>query len=596
MLTRSLQVLYGSQTGTAQDLAERIGREALRYHFSVKVMEMDDFQIQLLPEQQFVVFVCSTTGQGEEPDNMKSFWKFMLRKDLSRSSLTKTQFGVLGLGDSSYPKFNFAAKKLHKRLLQLGADAIVNPGLADDQHDLGPDAVVNPWLEEFWEKSLLLFPLPEGLIQLDKKLLLPSKYSIQIISDEESNQDNDSEDQSTFSMKNPYFATVTENQNVTASDHFQDVRLISFDLNGSGITYSPGDVAMIQPHNSEENVKKFFEVFQHLNQNQRFMIKPNNSETKLPLQWILNMPFTLENCVRHYWDLQCVPRRYFFELLAKFSTDELEQEKLEELSSSEGQQDLFTYCNRPRRTLVEVLYDFSKSAAQVPIEYLFDLIPVIKPRAFSIASSLKVNPQQLQVLVAVVEYKTKLSEPRQGLCSKWLSRLTPGRKVPLWIRKGTLRFPSDPKTPVIMVGPGTGCSPFRSFIDEERNSWACGGVRRHLSLFFGCRSKSKDFFFAHEWLPLQQQEQLNLFCAFSRDQPDKIYVQHLIEKEAEILSDLIVQRGAWIFIAGNAKEMPDQVSDALRKVLSSTCMTDDQADIYLKQMLNQSRLQLETWA
>ena len=275
--------------------------------------------------------------------------------------------------------------------LATGADAIVNPGLADDQHDLGPDAVVNPWLEEFWEKSLLLFPLPEGLIQLDKKLLLPSKYSIQIISDEESNQDNDSEDQSTFSMKNPYFATVTENQNVTASDHFQDVRLISFDLNGSGITYSPGDVAMIQPHNSEENVKKFFEVFQHLNQNQRFMIKPNNSETKLPLQWILNMPFTLENCVRHYWDLQCVPRRYFFELLAKFSTDELEQEKLEELSSSEGQQDLFTYCNRPRRTLVEVLYDFNKSAAQVPIEYLFDLIPVIKPRAFSIASSLKVT-------------------------------------------------------------------------------------------------------------------------------------------------------------------------------------------------------------
>ena len=94
-------------------------------------------------------------------------------------------------------------------------------------------------------------------------------------------------------MKNPYFALVTENQNVAASDHFQDVRLISFDLNDSVIIYSPGDVAMIQPHNSEENFKIFFEVFHHLNQNQRFMIKPNNSETKLPLQWILNMPFTL---------------------------------------------------------------------------------------------------------------------------------------------------------------------------------------------------------------------------------------------------------------------------------------------------------------
>jgi len=95
---------------------------------------------------------------------------------------------------------------------------------------------------------------------------------------------------------------------------------------------------------------------------------------------------------------------------------------------------------------MEVLYDFSKFAAQVPIEYLFDLIPVIQPRAFSIASSFKVNPQQLQVPGAVVEYKTKLSELRQGLRSKWLSRLTPSRKVPLWIRKGTLRFPSYPVT------------------------------------------------------------------------------------------------------------------------------------------------------
>ena len=161
---------------------------------------MDDFQIQLLPEQYFVVFVCSTTGQGEEPDNMKNFRKIMFRKDLSRSSLIKTQFGVLELGDSSYSKFNFAAKKLPKRLLQLGADAIVNPGLADDQHDLGPDAVVNPWLEEFWERTLLLFPLPKGLIPLDMKLLLPSKYSIQMISEEESNRDNDSEDQSHYSI------------------------------------------------------------------------------------------------------------------------------------------------------------------------------------------------------------------------------------------------------------------------------------------------------------------------------------------------------------------------------------------------------------
>jgi len=594
MLVRNLHILYGSQTGTAQDLAEKIGREALRYLFDVKVVEMDDFPIASLPDQHFIVFVCSTTGQGEEPDNMKNFWKFILRKDLPLESLSKLRFAVLGLGDSSYPKFNFAAKKLHKRLLQLGADGVMNPGLADDQHDLGPDAVVNPWLESFWQKTLLMFPIPAGLVPLNKNLLPPSKYSVDVISEEDEASRDSSDpfnDQLIYSMKKPYFSTVKENKKVTTTNHFQDVRLISFNLNDSGITYCPGDVAMIQPHNCESNMDRFFQVFKHLHRRQRLMIKANNNETKLPLSWILPNPCTLEDCVRYYWDLQCVPRRYFFELLAKFSEDELEKEKLEELSSSEGQQDLFTYCNRPRRSLVEVLYDFSQSAARVPINYLFDLIPVIKPRAFSIASSAKVNAEELQVLVAVVEYKTKLSEPRRGLCSTWLSQLTAGRQVPLWIRKGTLRFPTDPQTPVIMVGPGTGCSPFRSYIDDERKT----DPGRTLCLFFGCRSKSADFFFAEDWLPLQQQGRLNLFCAFSRDQPEKIYVQHLIEEQVELLSELMVERGAWVFVAGNAKQMPDQVLDALIKVLSSR-MTGDQAAAYVKQMQNQSRLQLETWS
>jgi len=237
MLVRNLHILYGSQTGTAQDLAERIGREALRYLFDVKVVEMDDFPIASLPDQHFIVFVCSTTGQGEEPDNMKNFWKFILRKDLPLESLSKLRFAVLGLGDSSYPKFNFAAKKLHKRLLQLGADGVMNPGLADDQHDLGPDAVVNPWLESFWQKTLLMFPIPAGLVPLNKNLLPPSKYSVDVISEEDEASRDSSDpfnDQLIYSMKKPYFSTVKENKKVTTTNHFQDVRLISFNLNDSG--------------------------------------------------------------------------------------------------------------------------------------------------------------------------------------------------------------------------------------------------------------------------------------------------------------------------------------------------------------------------
>lgn len=305
---------------------------------------------------------------------------------------------------------------------------------------------------------MFVFPLPESIQPFGQDFLPPSKYSVIFA---------ENPFKSIAAIGNGsgavFFAPVKQNRRVTAIDHFQDVRLISFDLTGSSLTYSPGDVAMVQPQNSNENVDKFFQIFAtKFDRNQIVSLEANWSETKLPPDWILPSPFTLEDCARRWWDLSCTPRRTFFQLLAKFSTDELEHEKLLEMSSTEGQQDLYNYCNRPRRTLVEVLFDFQKSACQLPLAYLFDLIPAIKPRAFSIASSLKVytlslflflaclcihciilicnlkksDPHQLEILVAIVEYKTKLLNPRKGICSTWLSRLVVGDRVPLWVRPG----------------------------------------------------------------------------------------------------------------------------------------------------------------
>lgn len=165
-MVRKLTILYGSQTGTAQDLAEYIWRESKRYHFSGTVMPMDKYEIQQLPQEQIVVFVCSTTGQGEEPDNMKIFWKFLLRKSLPSNSLSSMYCAVLGLGDSSYEQFNFSAKRLNKRLQQLGANILIPIGLCDDQHDLGPSGVYVKWLNDLWKELLVHAPLPNGLIPL----------------------------------------------------------------------------------------------------------------------------------------------------------------------------------------------------------------------------------------------------------------------------------------------------------------------------------------------------------------------------------------------------------------------------------------------
>ena len=124
-----------------------------------------------------------------------------------------------------------------------------------------------------------------------------------------------------------------------------------------------------------------------------------------------------------------------------------------EFTTAEGQQELYEYCNRPRRNVLEVLYDFSlNTVPSIPLDYLFDLMPVIKPRSFSIASSRLNHPDKIQLLVAVVKYRSKLVEPRLGLCSNWLANLDKGHLVPMWVKKGTFKFPKDPHTPLIMVG------------------------------------------------------------------------------------------------------------------------------------------------
>ncbi|KAJ1559221.1 NADPH-dependent diflavin oxidoreductase 1, partial [Nowakowskiella sp. JEL0078] len=133
----NLKILYGSQTGGAEEVAERIYREARRYHFNCSISAMDEYDRGLLVEEIFVIFVCSTTGQGEEPDNMKKFWRFMLRRGLPNEILGHLNFAVFGLGDSSYTKFNYPAKKLYNRLIQLSACPILERGDGDDQHPSG---------------------------------------------------------------------------------------------------------------------------------------------------------------------------------------------------------------------------------------------------------------------------------------------------------------------------------------------------------------------------------------------------------------------------------------------------------------------------
>nr|KAF6434019.1 NADPH dependent diflavin oxidoreductase 1 [Molossus molossus] len=604
MPSSRLLVLFGSQTGTAEDVSERLGREARRRRLDCRVQALDSYPVVNLINEPLVIFVCATTGQGDPPDNMKSFWRFIFRKNLPSTALCQMDFAVLGLGDSSYTKFNFVAKKLYRRLLQLGGAALLPVCLGDDQHELGPDAAIDPWLHDLWEKVLELCPMPLGLSVIPPEVPLPSKFALQLLQEaprecSAGQRGARTEPPSSPSELQPFLARMVTNQRVTGPSHFQDVRLIEFDISGSGISFVAGDVVLIQPENTARHVQHFCQVL-GLDPDQYFTLQPR--EPHVPCPERLPQPCSVRHLVSQYLDIASVPRRSFFELLACLSPHELEREKLLEFSSAAGQEALHEYCSRPRRTILEVLCDFPHSAAAIPLDYLLDLIPPIRPRAFSIASSLLAHPARLQILVAVVQYQTRLKEPRRGLCSSWLASLDPAQgpvRVPLWVRPGSLTLPQTPDTPVIMVGPGTGVAPFRAAIQER----VAQGQRGNF-LFFGCRRRDQDFYWEAEWTELEQKGCLTLVTAFSREQThppvlqeQKVYVQHRLRERGPLVWELLDRRGACFCLAGNAKYMPADVSEALLSIFQGEGgLSGPDAAAYLARLQRTLRFQTETWA
>ncbi|XP_073837934.1 NADPH-dependent diflavin oxidoreductase 1 [Musca autumnalis] len=584
-----LLILYGSQTGTAQDVAEQLWRYSKTYGFEGPVLAMNAYPVQNLIEETLVLFVVATTGDGDEPENMRNFWKFLLRRSLPSNSLEKLQFACLGLGDSSYSKFNYAAKKLNKRLQQLGAKSIIPMGLCDDQHDHGLGAVALPWMDKLWaelEKSLGVKPNGQDSGRI-------FKWSCRMLNNADVQNDVEPAQHVLWPHEEePQKLILRENVRTTDMEHFQDVRLLKFEAEKS--TWSPGDILQVQPQNSREQIEDFFSwVKEHnLDFSPDTVVEITSNYKDMPVPKCYSKPLTVRQMVTYLWDLSHKPRQRAFELLALNCEDELEKEKLLEFTTAEGLDSLINYINRPRRTILEVLQDFRQASSKMKLETLIELFSFIQPRSFSIASC--VESGKLELLVAVVEYKTKLSKPRLGLCSNWLKSLESGTTILGCLKSGTMKLPKNPQIPVIMIGPGTGIAPFRSFIQSRyflRKNETCNGSDDvpTMVVYFGCRNRSKDFHFQNDLEKWSQEGLIVLHCAFSRDQEHKIYVQHLIEQHVDELQKLILDRQAFILVAGSSNDMPKSVKEAFTKVLNGQ-------QAVLEEMIKQRRYQEETWS
>ncbi|XP_071036381.1 NADPH-dependent diflavin oxidoreductase 1 [Parasteatoda tepidariorum] len=579
MNSSKISILFGTQTGNSEDVAERLGRLLTRMRLKPFVRDIQNYRISRLLEEKMVIFICSTTGNGEFPDNMKAFWKFLLRKNHPTSSLCHLKFCVFGLGDSSYEKFNVVAKKLNKRLLQLGATEVLPIALGDDQHELGYDAALDPWLKKLKDIFSSYYDINASYIPDDTPL--PPKFKVKFLEKNGNIHFNND-----CMMQNYQQATLKSIKKETSDDHFQTVNLVSFMISPE-VVYEPGDVAVVWPENPPHEVNEFLSLLK-VPFDDPFIIVPADQDTPPPP--LTPYPCTVRECVKKYFDVLSIPRRSFFEFFYHFSQDETEKEKLLEFTTAEGQEELYEYCNRPRRNILEVLLDFPHTTPHVPFEYFFDMIPAIRPRSYSIASALSVHSCEFQLLVAVVNYKTRLQKTRKGLCSNWLSNLPEGSKIPFYTKKGSIALPGS-MDPIVMIGPGTGCAPFKAFV-EHRAHKKIGD--NHL--FFGCRYKEKDFLCSESWKELEEKDMLTLFTAFSRDQEDKVYVQHKIVENSTLLWELINHKLAYVYIAGNAKQMPEGVKDAFLKVFEKEgYLSNNECIKYLKTMELHKRYQVETW-
>lgn len=580
----SVTILYGSETGNAQDFAHYLARKLRYCSLRPTVAALDDYDFKkLVTETRFLIVLCSTTGQGEVPRNSMKFMKFLLRRKLPSDLLSHVKFTTFGLGDSSYPKFNYAIKKIHTRLLQLGCEELSPRCESDEMSPEGIDGYFAEWVESLVPALTSQFP---RLFTIDDQTLLPPEYKIEI--NEQSENLSFSQDLCLTRSSTLHRGKVARNERITADDHFQDVRHIVIESD-SLLSYSPGDTLALYPPNDDRSVELLLQL-----QPQWIPIadKPLSFCTKIDLEGgtIDPLKLTLRTLIKYHLDLSSIPRRTFFGLLFHFvddSTDDgkREKEKLYEFSKLEESEDLYDYANRPRRLILETLMEFETNL-RIPVDYIVDLIPLIKVRLFLIAS--KPSPTSVELAVAIVEYKTALRRIRRGLCTKWLKQLQIGAPIVFSIHLSNITFRSDAevKPPIIMIAPGTGIAPMKSLIEAEAG-------QRALYLFQGFRDTKKDHLFFSLWKNLEEEGKLKCLNAVSRDPDFKHkYVQDRIFAEKELVRKAILEEDAIIFVCGSNGNMPRQVRVTLVEILKGHI---EDAHKFLLEMENNGRYIQETW-
>ncbi|OQR93784.1 NADPH-cytochrome P450 reductase [Achlya hypogyna] len=647
--SKPLYVFYGSQTGCAESIAERLQSDAIERNINCpEVRPLDAFEKSgvLQAANATVVIVCSTTGNGDPPGNAEKFWRFIKKRAHPATLLANLEFTVLGLGDTNYDKFCHMGKSIFRRMKDLGAVSFYDLGCADEA--MGLEDSVEPWIDGFWPALVGVIsssqpPAPSAtaptpvdavvsLVQaMDTVSLAPSLPSLPYLTSFTNMFGTATQVPDTaklprlaepsfavsllaptdaiaatvaqvatdtlYSAASPFPATIAAARYLTTpASADRQVLALDLDISGSGATYVPGDVVGINCPNDAAVVDYLIQrlqlsAFQH----HRVQIAPVASAKKK----VAGMPFppsaTLRDIFSTQLDLAALPKKATLRGLAVHCLDADERARL----FKEGAADFKRFVDDQYLSIPEVLALFQ--SCHPPLDVMLSLVPRLSPRYYSVASSPLVAPSHVTVAFTVVRY-TQHGVPRTGLCSTWLHALaqpllagaTSSATVPLFFKPATdFVLPEDPELPLVLVGPGTGVAPFVGFLQHR----AAQNATTPMHLFFGCRRRDHDFLFQEELEQFAATGTLtSLAVAFSRAKEEKHYVQHDVVRDGAVVYRRLALENGRVYVCGDGMHMAKDVHEALVSVFETHGgLTRDEADARLKQLTAEMRYVRDIW-
>ncbi|MDQ0116249.1 assimilatory sulfite reductase (NADPH) flavoprotein subunit [Paenibacillus harenae] len=550
-VAKDVTILFGSQTGNSDKLAKKMAKRLEGEGFEVTTASMNNFKPNNLKKISHLLIVVSTHGEGEPPDNAISFHEFIHSKRAPQ--LEGMHYSILALGDTSYEFFCQTGKDFDKRLEELGATRIADR--ADCDVDF--EETASEWMSQVSGALAKLVQAQSGAAAQ-----AAGGASIQAAP---------AALESEYSRSNPFQAEVLENLNLNGRGSDRETRHVEISLEGSDLTYEPGDSIGIVPENDSRLVDELI-AYMGWQQNDNVIVNKNGEQ------------HTLRNALISYYEITVLTKP----LLKQFA-ETTSNAELTELVSEGQEQKLKSYLSG--RDLIDLVKDYSLKGMSA--QTFVSLLRKIPARLYSISSSLKANPEEVHITVRSVRYEANGRE-RNGVCSVQLAeRVAAGDKLPIFIQNNpNFKLPESTDTPIIMIGPGTGVAPFRAFLGEREEA----GAEGKSWLFYGDQHFATDFLYQVEWQRwLKDGVLTRMDVAFSRDTAEKVYVQHrMLEKGEELYKWL--QEGAHVYVCGDEKRMAHDVHAALLEIIGRHGgLSAEQAAEYVAQMQQQKRYQRDVY-